>query len=259
MRLLGLHALEGAAAAGRAPRRGAADPGRGAGDRRGARRHGRARAPRRDHPQPRRQRPAAVARGPRYRALPRLGTAGRREARSRRRQDDRGAPRGLPRRRDHACAAADRRPRRCQAVDEPRGDHSEAGAREPDRDGRRRRRCRDEPGVLLARRRDHADRGRAAAPPARGGVRLRAGHGGAERAGRRHPHRPEGDRRAARRRQGVRHARRRRDRHGRRAAGGGGPQPAGRTASGSRRSGSSRTGTSRSTSTRASPSSTGST
>ena len=68
---------------------------------------------------------------------------------------------------------------------------------------------------VLARRARHADRGRAPAARARGGVRLRAGHGGARGAGRRHPHRPQGDRRRARRRRGLGHARRRR--HGQRA------------------------------------------
>ena len=51
------------------------------------------------------------------------------------------------------------------------------------RDHRRRRgRRRDGAGVPDARRAGHADRGRAAAAPARGGVRVRAGHRGARRA-----------------------------------------------------------------------------
>ena len=55
------------------------------------------------------------------------------------------------------------------------------------------------PGLLLPRRAGDADRGRAAPAPARGGVRLRAGHRRARRGRRRHPHGPEGRPRAARR------------------------------------------------------------
>ena len=53
-------------------------------------------------------------------------------------------------------------------------------------------------GLPLARRRGHADRGRAPAAPDRGGVRLRAGDRRARRGGRRRPHRPQGGRRSRR-------------------------------------------------------------
>ena len=174
---------------------------------------------------------AAVARGQGHQALPRLRRARRREARRRRRRPARGAPGGDPRRR-HArgVAAADRGPARGRAVDQPRGDDRQAGPRR-DRDPRRRRvRHRAGAGVPLARRRGDADRGRAPAAPHRGGVRLRAGDRRARRAGRRRPHRPQGDEGRAGRRHAPRAHGRRLDRRRRAARRRARPPPAHRGA-----------------------------
>ena len=67
-------------------------------------------------------------------------------------------------------------------VDQPRGDDRQGDPRAARDHRRRRRRRRDVAGVPDARRAGDAGRGRAPAAPARGGVRLRAGHRGARRA-----------------------------------------------------------------------------
>ena len=152
------------------------------------------------------------------RALPRLGPARRREAGRRRRGHARGAARGHPRRRHDARAAADRRRRGGRPLDQPRGDDLEDGPGQPGRGRGRGRRRRAEPGVPLARRAGDADRGQAAAPAQRGGVRLHAGDRVVRRAGHRHPHRPEGDGGTRRGRRSRRHARRRQHRLRRAAA-----------------------------------------
>ena len=114
-----------------------------------------------------------------------------------------------------------------KAVPGPAGDH-----------GRRRGRRGDGPGLLLPRCAGDADRGGAAPAPARGGVRLRAGHRRARRGRRRHPHRPEGRPRAAHGRRGGGDAGRRLRRARRRAPGGRRAQGPGRRAgAGERRAG----------------------
>ena len=119
---------------------------------------------------------------------------------------------------------------------------------------RRRGRRRDGAGVPDARQPGHADRGRAAAAPARGGVRLRAGDRGARALRRRHPHRAEGGaRRAGRRRHRDRHDVRRRQRGRRRAARRARPRAVDEGRRASRPSASSRARPSRSTRTCACP------
>ena len=180
-------------------------PGRGRGRHRRARRPGRARPPRRGHPRPRRLLAAAVARGPRHRAVPRP------RARSRASGGCVESATRSSRRAGRSCSPAARCPR-CRrstglderrAVDQPRRHDRQARSRAA-RDPRRRRgRRRDVAGLPLARREGHARRGRAPAAAARGGVRLRAGHRGARGARRRRPHRAEGRAlRAQRRRHG---------------------------------------------------------
>ena len=79
--------------------------------------------------------------------------------------------------------AADRGPGRDRRrVDQPRGDDRQGDPGAAGDPRRRRGRRRDVAGVPDARRAGDADRGRAAAAPARGGVRLRAGDRGAARA-----------------------------------------------------------------------------
>ena len=174
---------------------------------------GRARPPRRDHPRPRRLVSASVARGARDRAAPRRRRAGGRAARAASATRSSRRPRAvILSDRVAAVDAADRGARRDRRrVDQPRGDHREGDPRAARDHGRRRGRRRDGAGLPDARLAGHADRGRAAAAPARGGVRVRAGDRGARGVRRRHPHaarRPP--RRAARRRHGRRHDRRRR-------------------------------------------------
>ncbi len=129
-------------------------------------------------------------------------------------------PRRRGRHRQRAAHAADRRPARGQALDEPRGDHRQAGARAPHDPGRRGRRRGDGAGLAQPRLADHPDRGRR--PPARqgGAVRRRRRRGGPARARRGRPQGRQGDRRALRGRRGRRRARLGRVRARRRAAGG---------------------------------------
>ena len=194
MLVLGVHAVEGAAAALRGAGRGPADTRRGRGGDRHARRAGGARPARRDHPRPRRRVAAAVARGARHRAVPRAGPTGRRAACRGRRRGARGHARGHPLDRVAAVDAADRGARRDRRrVDQPRCHHHEDDPRAARDHGRRRGRRRDVAGVPDARLAGDADRGRAPAAAARGGVRLRAADRRADRVRRRHPHGPEGD------------------------------------------------------------------
>ena len=113
--VLGVHAVEGAAAALRGARRGAPEPGRPG--RRRPRPRGDPGAPRRGDPRPRRRRPAPVAGVARHRARARARPALRRAAGHRRRRGVRGAPGGDPVHRLAADDAADRGPgrdrRRC--------------------------------------------------------------------------------------------------------------------------------------------------
>ena len=98
--VLGVHAVEGAAAAGRGRSREVRRvPGAARGGDRRARRPGRARPPRRGHPRPRRLGQLPWLEDKRHRALPRPRPARRRAARRRRRRGARGAPRRHPRRR----------------------------------------------------------------------------------------------------------------------------------------------------------------
>ena len=127
--VLRLHAVEGAAAPGRAARRGPARARRRRGGDRRARRRGGARPPRRGDPRPRRLGAAALAGGTRDRARPRRGRLdGERRVGV---GDDaaRGAAGGGHRHRQRRGDAADRRARRGASLDQPRGDDREAGAR----------------------------------------------------------------------------------------------------------------------------------
>ena len=163
---------------------GQADPGRGGGGDRQARRRGGARAPRRDHPRPRRRRAAAVARGPRDRADPRPRPALRRAAgrssttrRSRPSAPSSSPPGSAPAMPPIPGLDDDRR-----RVDEPRRDDRPRDPGAARGAGRRRRRRRALAGVPDARQPGDADRGRAAADPQRGGVRLHPADRGAARA-----------------------------------------------------------------------------
>ena len=155
-----------------------------------ARRPGGARPPRRDHPRPRRLVAAAVARGPRRSRCSAASACSTGERRVRVGDEELEAtPRGHPVHRVDAVDAADRGPRRDRRrVDQPRGDDRQGDPRAARDHGRRRGRRRDGAGVPDARLAGHADRGRAPAAPARGGVRLRAGDRGARGVRRRHPH-----------------------------------------------------------------------
>ena len=88
--------------------------------------------------------------------------------------------------------AADPRPRRGAAVDEPRGDDEPDRAAAPARARRRRRRRRDGAGLRVARLGGDARRGRAARARPRGAVRRRGDLRGAGRARRDDPQRREG-------------------------------------------------------------------
>ena len=126
---------------------------------------------------------AAVARGARGRADPRPRTAVRRAPGHRQRRGDRGQARRLPRHRLAAGDAADPRPGRIRLrVDEPGRDDREGDPGPPRGARRRRGRRRALAGLPDARLAGHADRGRAAADPQRGGVRLHRADRGAARA-----------------------------------------------------------------------------
>ena len=171
----------------------------------------------------RRLEPAAVARGARRHARARARPVRRRAARARGRR--RRARRGEGRHRrdgERAGDAADPRARRGAAVVEPRGDDRDRGAGEPGHPRRRRRRRRAGPGVVLTRDPGRAARGDAAPARPRGAVRVGGGRGVAARAGRRRAYREPAPCRwrgtetsTVELRDGV-------ERHGRRAARGGG-------------------------------------
>ncbi|CAA9519023.1 MAG: PF00070 family, FAD-dependent NAD(P)-disulphide oxidoreductase, partial [uncultured Solirubrobacteraceae bacterium] len=187
MRLLRLHALEGAAAPGRAPGREPADTGRGGGGHRQPLGAGGARPARSDHPRPRRRRAGPLARGQGDHASARQRPLHRRARGRGRREAPPGAPGRLRGDRQRSPPAADPRARREPPVDEPRGDHGQGGAGAPAGHGRRRGRLRDGAGLADAGLPGDVDRGREPDPVARGDLRLRARHGRADRAGRRRP------------------------------------------------------------------------
>ena len=150
--LLRLHAVEGAAAPrpSCSPRCGASPAPREA-VRRRARRRGRAGAPRRGDPRPRRLEPASLARGQGHRAGARPRGARRRAPRRRRRRRAERPQGGRRQHRHDGGDAPDRRAARRRAVDQPRGDDREERPREPRRARRRAGRRRAGAGLVHAR------------------------------------------------------------------------------------------------------------
>ena len=150
VRLLGLHAVQGPAAPGRAAGRGQARPRCARGGDRRARPRRRAQAPRPGDPRPRRLRPAALGGGSRHHARPRPGPARRRAPRPRGRRGPRRSTRGGDRRRHRRGDPARGRPGGDRPLDQPAGHHRQARPRPADRPRRRRRRLRAGSGLGLA-------------------------------------------------------------------------------------------------------------